>query len=217
MKSDSPTAAAALKIAELQITDPKSPMLRVWIPALLWLAVIAWESTMLSSGLTSSFLLPVLQALIPGATPEQLALLHAGLRKSGHFIGYAVLSLFLYRAWWGTLLLRKSAPSLQAAPGWPAMFRRWNSRAAALALLGTVVVASLDEFQQSLHRGRTGSPSDVLLDTAGAWFIQMIILGISSSRVHHGPVEPGRRAATSKSTAEIADSPAESSSGSSAP
>jgi VanZ family protein len=39
---------------------------------------------------------------------------------------------------------------------------------AVLALLGTAMVASLDEFHQSFLPNRTGIPSDVLLDCCGA-------------------------------------------------
>jgi VanZ family protein len=37
-----------------------------------------------------------------------------------------------------------------------------------LALVGTAMVASLDEFHQSFLPNRTGIPSDVLLDCCGA-------------------------------------------------
>jgi len=39
---------------------------------------------------------------------------------------------------------------------------------AGLALLGTALVASADEFHQSFLPNRTGVPSDVLLDCCGA-------------------------------------------------
>ena len=39
---------------------------------------------------------------------------------------------------------------------------------AVLALLGTALVASSDEFHQSFLPNRTGVPSDVLLDCCGA-------------------------------------------------
>ena len=42
--------------------------------------------------------LPVLRALFPGATYEQLYAAHAAIRKAGHFLEYLVLSVLLYRA-----------------------------------------------------------------------------------------------------------------------
>lgn len=70
------------------------------------------------------------------------------LRKSAHFLEYALLAL----AW------------LHAMPTlWP----RW--RRIAFAFLACVAVAVLDELQQGFVASfRTGSPWDVLLDASGA-------------------------------------------------
>ncbi len=195
-------------------------MLQLWIPALLWLAVITVESTMLSSQTTGRFILPLLHLLLPHGTPQQFGLIHAGLRKAGHFTGYAILSLFLYRAWWGTTVLRNASPRPpRQVPGWKPMFSLWSARAAALAWLGTALIASMDELQQSLHPGRTATPKDVLLDSAGGLFLQMMILAASSGRLRAPYVASGfrRPAKISRRTAESAESPAESSSGNSAP
>jgi VanZ family protein len=193
-------------------------MFQLWIPALLWLAVIAWESAMLSTGETSRFILPLLHLLLPHGTEQQFGFLHAMLRKAGHFTGYCILSLLLYRAWWGTIVLRKSASPPRRVPGWKAMFAMWSARAMTLAWLGTALVASLDELQQSLHSSRTGSPKDVLLDSAGGWFAQMMLLAASSHwmRRRYAPSGFRPRAKTRSSTAETAERRAESS-GSSAP
>ena len=45
---------------------------------------------------------------------------------------------------------------------------------AVLALLGTTLVASADEFHQSFLPNRTGVPSDVLLDCCGALVLLLI-------------------------------------------
>jgi len=44
-----------------------------------------------------------------------------------------------------------------------------------LALLGTSLVASLDELHQSYLPNRTGSPRDVLLDCSGAIALQLAV------------------------------------------
>jgi len=44
---------------------------------------------------------------------------------------------------------------------------------ATLALIGTAMVASADEFHQSFLPNRTGVPSDVLLDCCGAVALQL--------------------------------------------
>jgi VanZ family protein len=78
------------------------------------------------------------------------ALLHHHVRKTGHFLGYGTMGLLWLRAWWMTL--PKAALLLDAA----------------LALVGTAAVASLDEYHQSFLPNRTGIPADVLLDCSGA-------------------------------------------------
>ena len=44
-----------------------------------------------------------------------------------------------------------------------------------LALLGTAMTASADEFHQTFLPNRTGSPRDVLLDCCGALALQMLV------------------------------------------
>ena len=44
-----------------------------------------------------------------------------------------------------------------------------------LALLGTSLVASLDELHQSYLPNRTGTPWDVLLDCGGALTLQLAV------------------------------------------
>jgi len=46
---------------------------------------------------------------------------------------------------------------------------------AVLALLGTAMTASADEFHQSFLPNRTGSPWDVLLDCGGALAMQLLV------------------------------------------
>jgi VanZ family protein len=66
------------------------------------------------------------------------------IRKLTHFIGFGCIALGLYFAWGK---------------------RRF---AAIIAIIGTTVIAMLDEFRQSFTPGRTMSGQDVLVDAAGA-------------------------------------------------
>jgi VanZ family protein len=84
-------------------------------------------------------------------------MIHHYLRKSGHFLGYGALGLAWLRAWWITL------------PRFRFLFD------AELALVGTALVASWDEWHQTFLPNRTGSPWDVLLDCCGALFMQWIV------------------------------------------
>jgi VanZ family protein len=51
---------------------------------------------------------------------------------------------------------------------WLSLPRAGFLLSAMLAILGTALVASADEFHQSFLPNRTGVPSDVLLDSCGA-------------------------------------------------
>jgi VanZ family protein len=156
------------------------PVRRAWIPALLWLAVIAFESTsLMSAENTGHLLLAIARFFDPRITLAQLQLLNAVGRKIGHGIGYGILSLLMLRAWWATLMLPRSATRL---PSWTAMLTSWRARAAVLALLSAAAVACLDEWHQALLPGRTGTIRDVALDTTAAAFVQLVIVAARAVR-----------------------------------
>jgi VanZ family protein len=56
--------------------------------------------------------------------------------------------------------------------------KRWHlwRRASVLAVLSTLVVASLDEYHQSFLPSRTSSPIDVGIDVCGAIAFQLVLL-----------------------------------------
>jgi VanZ family protein len=156
------------------------PVGRAWIPALLWLAVIAFESTsLMSSDNTGHLLLAIARFFDPQITLAQLHLLNGIGRKIGHGIGYGILSLLMLRAWWATLMLPRSATRL---PSWTAMVTTWSARAAALALLSAAAVAGLDEWHQASLPGRTGTIRDVALDTTAAALVQLVIVAARAKR-----------------------------------
>jgi VanZ family protein len=123
------------------------------------MVVIAIESTSyLSSDQTSRFLYPILHYLI-GLDWKRFIVWHHYIRKTGHFVGYFILSTLLFRAWKATL-------SLAAA---------WALRWSAIAFFMSAVVASLDEWHQTYIPSRTGAVSDVLLDSSAALTAQIVI------------------------------------------
>ena len=83
--------------------------------------------------------------------------IHHYIRKSGHFLVYGGLGLIWLRAWRMTLPVFRFTAS------------------GALALMGTALLASWDEWHQSFLPNRTSSPWDVLLDCSGA----LVMLGIA--------------------------------------
>jgi VanZ family protein len=163
-----------------RMPSTSKPARRAWVPALLWLAVIAWESTSLaSSEHTAGVLLPILRFFFPQITIEQAEFVNAVARKAGHFIGYAVLSLLMLRAWWSTLMLPRWATRL---PSLRAMLRSWSARAATIALMSSALVAALDEWHQAHLPGRTGTIHDVALDTMAAACVQLFVIAMSNVR-----------------------------------
>ncbi|MGI9103888.1 MAG: VanZ family protein [Terriglobales bacterium] len=152
-------------------------LLRAWIPVALWTMVIALESTGLGSATHTSWLvMPLLRFFFPHASVAQLEFAHDLLRKAGHFTGYGLLSLLLFRAWWTTF--SESRSPVKPA-GFLAMLRCWSLRAALLAVVCTAAVAGLDEWHQTMLPGRTGTVHDVVLDSMAAAFVQLVLIGVS--------------------------------------
>jgi VanZ family protein len=136
-------------------------LLKAWIAATLWLTLIAIESTaMLSANNTGRILYPLLHYVF-GLGWERFEVLHFYIRKSGHVVGYGTLSILLFRAWRATL------PALNDA--------KWTFRWANIAILGTALVASLDEWHQSFIPTRTGTVRDVVLDTCAGLAAQVLV------------------------------------------
>nr|WP_320132861.1 VanZ family protein [uncultured Holophaga sp.] len=129
---------------------PERPRALYWLPALLWIGIIAVESTQgFSSAHTDSWLRPLFSRLLPDLSQPSWELLHKGLRKLGHWTGYFILATTLH---WGFRHGDRHT--------W-----RWLRALAALGLV--LLVASLDELHQAFLPSRTGSPWDVLLDLFG--------------------------------------------------
>ena len=139
-----------------------------WIPVLLWLAVIAFESFRLSAALTGPYLWQLLGWLHVRMSPHAFARFHHLLRKGGHVTGYGILCLLLFRAWFHTL----SARTLKI-------------RCAILALSMTLLTAMLDEWHQTFDPSRTGTIRDVGLDLIGGilfLFVALFVLRLWRSR-----------------------------------
>jgi VanZ family protein len=143
------------------LTPDRKQLLKTWAAALLWMTLIAIESTdTFSAEHTGRFLYPLLHFLM-GLDPAAFEVVHHYIRKCGHFVGYFTLSFFLFRAWRATLRL----------PWAP----RWAMRWATIAFFMSALVASLDEWHQTFIPSRTGAISDVMLDSFAALTAQVLI------------------------------------------
>jgi VanZ family protein len=140
---------------------PINTFLKNWWPSLLWLSLIAIESTSaLSSENTGGILYPVFHFLT-GVSFERFEIWHAYMRKGGHFVGFFVLSWLLFRSWRATL------PAID--------LRAWTFQWATIACLMAVLVASLDEWHQTYLPTRGGNMRDVALDSSAALTAQILI------------------------------------------
>jgi VanZ family protein len=143
-----------------------------YAPLFLWIAVIFFLSSSLgASASTSRFILPLLEWLFPGASAETITLYHSRIRKIAHFTEYAILAFWAWRAFSGGNA-RFSKAKMDASRF---VERYWYG----FSVLIVVLIASIDEFNQSFNAARTGSVYDILLDVSGGIFM---ILGIGILR-----------------------------------
>jgi len=143
------------------LRSDRNEILKAWIAAILWLIVIAIESTAwLSSSHTSRILFPIFHYLF-SFDLAQFEYWHHYLRKGGHVVGYATLSILLFRAWRATLPVAGNV--------------KWTWRWANISVLGTALVASLDEWHQIFIPSRTGNIRDVFLDTCAGLGAQVLL------------------------------------------
>jgi VanZ family protein len=131
-----------------------------WGVVALWTALIFSLSTdSFSADETSRIIGPLLDYFFPGLSSEAHALVHFAVRKTAHFVEYAVLGILTWRA------LRTGPPGREL-------------RSVLLAFAFVVSVAALDETGQTTRASRTGSPRDSLLDATGGAAGIALALGV---------------------------------------
>ena len=145
-----------------------------WWPVAVWLAIIRLESTdYASSTATFGLLYKVFTIIFGRVDPRLLLVMNEVLRKSGHFIGYAILSALVFWALKRTHRDRLK-PVLQRA--WETFFRdTWQFDWALIAVLLTLMTAVWDEIHQTFLPSRTGRWEDVAIDTSGAIMMQLLL------------------------------------------
>lgn len=131
---------------------------RYWLPPALWTCVILLASFDTFSASHSGPLLETIITAIVGhpLLPAQFDAVHFLVRKAAHLTEYGILGALLFRA------VRNER-------------KGWSVRWSAAAVLIAAVVASTDEWHQTLIPSRTGTVSDMFLDTAGAAVAQILI------------------------------------------
>jgi VanZ family protein len=136
-----------------------------WLPAALSVLMITLESTAtMSADNTSHWLYPLWVHFFGPMTMNDWNVVHHIIRKTGHFVGYGIVSLTFFYSWRQTL--------------YHMGIRHWTlrRRASTLAVLCTLLIASLDEYHQSFLPSRTSSIYDVGIDLCGALAFQTLLL-----------------------------------------
>jgi VanZ family protein len=125
-----------------------------YTPLFLWVAVIFFASSSQGSmSRTSYFVRPLLEFLFPNAPEETLIVYHGYIRKLAHLVEYAILAFWSSRAFCGSSN--------------KVLHRFWFL----VSLLLVLLVASIDEYNQSFNTLRTGSIYDILIDVLGGAFM----------------------------------------------
>ncbi|HKO35788.1 MAG TPA: VanZ family protein [Pyrinomonadaceae bacterium] len=146
---------------------------RLWRygPLTLWAAAIfVFSSGLFSGSNTSSVLRPLVLWVYPNATDTGLAIVHGLVRKTSHFVEYAILALLAARAF-------RTSPRDFLRNHW-----------FAVSLTFAALYALSDEFHQSFVSSRTASIYDCLIDTAGG-LVALIIVRVRTARTQ-GPLTP---------------------------
>lgn len=145
--------------------DPSPPprkrrrrLVIAWTLVVVWAAVI-WilGGDQFSLAETSRTISPWIEWLIGDLDHATRYRIFLGIRKSAHFVEYAILAILTFRA------------ALITAP------RNQLATAAWVALFLVATLAGADEARQAFSNARTGSPTDVLIDVTGG---SIAILGL---------------------------------------
>lgn len=133
-------------------------------PVLLWTVLILIASTQgFSAGNTSLIVRPLMLWLFPNLEEPQIAMVHLMTRKAAHFLEYAILALLARRAF-----ITSSRKFLS---------KHWFT----VSLLIVILVACIDELNQSFIPSRTGSIYDSGIDIAGGLSVLLAFRFLSSS------------------------------------
>jgi len=143
--------------------------IKYWLPPLIWMAIIfPVGNQFLSSPFLYGLNLSFWRWLFPDTGYAISGVSYIIIRKSLHFIEYAILAFLLYRGF------RAGSPA------------KWKFNWAVYAGLIAIGYGFLDEFLQSFIPSRKGSLIDGLINSAGAVFTLGIVALKSKKRlIHH--------------------------------
>ncbi|MGA2905575.1 MAG: VanZ family protein [Candidatus Korobacteraceae bacterium] len=159
-------------------------LVRNWWLVIVWLGVIRMESTDTASAANTTVVLyKVIVVVAPHVKPSFVQQLDEVLRKSGHFLGYGILSVLVFLALRNTNRDRLR-PLLRRSWG-IYLSDLWRAEWVLIGMLATVVTASFDEIHQTFIPSRQGRWQDVVLDTVGAAVLQVVVYLLSTQVLKH--------------------------------
>ena len=155
---------------------------RNWWPVVVWVCVILTESTdMASAKNTGGLLYNVISLVDPRIDPATVDLLNEILRKTGHFIGYGILSLLVFFALKNTN--RDRLRRLLQRP-WGIYLRDlWRLEWSFIGVMSALGMATYDEIHQTFIPSRTGRWQDVVIDTSGAIAMQIVLYLLATRKL----------------------------------
>jgi VanZ family protein len=170
------TSPALLNPSTIELPRPQIELpevSKVWMPVFFSLVFICFTSSTLMSGYHTQFVVnDVWKALFGNWHLNDWAgVVNGDGRKVGHFFGYGAVGLIFRHAWEQTL--RTRAIRL----GRTVINSRLMALSAVLSVMSILVVASADELHQCFLAQRVGSFGDVLRDTFGTIFLNLVLLG----------------------------------------
>ena len=138
------------------------------------MGVIFTESTdMASAKNTGGLLYNVISFVAPHVDHSFVDILNEVLRKTGHFLGYGILSVFVFLALKNTN--RDRLRNLVRRP-WGIYLRDlWRLEWSFIGVMAALGMATYDEIHQTFIPSRTGRWQDVVIDTSGAIAMQVLV------------------------------------------
>ncbi len=136
---------------------------------------------MASAKNTGGLLYNVISLVAPRIDPATVDLLNEILRKTGHFIGYGILSLLVFFALKNTN--RDRLRRLLQRP-WGIYLRDlWRLEWSFIGVMAALGMATYDEIHQTFIPSRTGRWQDVVIDTSGAIAMQAVVYLLAARKL----------------------------------
>ncbi len=174
--------AASTQAEPSSLKHSPGSLVRNWWPAVLWIGVIFTESTdMASAKNTGGLLYKVISLVAPHVDSAFIDLLNEVLRKTGHFLGYGILSVLVFFALKNTN--RDRLRNVVRRP-WGIYLRDlWRIEWGFIGVMAAIGMATYDEIHQTFIPSRTGRWQDVIIDTSGAIAMQVVVYLLATRKL----------------------------------